>query len=474
MARTPINLIRGDAAGSDTDYRDVLPVNMTAVVQPLFNAAGYMIQEPGLRNFGQGEVTGTGPDRGGVWNERVRDHYRISGQRLIRMNASGFRQELGTVTGIDTASLPYSLRNQAIIADGKMWLYNTTAGFRQVTDPDVGEPTDGVWIDGLFLLTDGERLYHTELNDDAAIDPLDFGAADFMPDGIVALDKTSDDKAIVFGRYSTQFFRFDPANTNFAFSNIPSRAIKSGIVGKDAWAEVEGVYYILGGDRNENVSLRQLGVNHSERIATREIEKIINSYSEEQMVSAILEPRAREGYAYLLVHLPNDTLIFNITLAKQLGISQAWSVLKTDVQGSRTYRGVHGVWDPRLGFFVYGDKRDDNIGLLDDTDPLHYGEIAEWELNTPFIQLDGQSVDQLEIEMLPGFNDAGDANVAVSMTYDGVTHGREYDKRYSRMAVYDDRFICRPLGRVDNWFSIKLRGATRSRMAFARGYIDHG
>jgi len=470
MARTPINLIKGDAAGSDTDYRDLLPVNMTAVIQPLFGSAGYMIQEPGLRAFG----TGRGRDRGGVWNSRFLDHYRVSGDRLIEMNASGFVFDRGEITGADTASLPYSFNNQAIIADGKMWLYNPADGLRQVTDPDVGEPTDGVWIDGFFLLTDGDRLYHTELSDESAIDPLDFGSAEFMPDGIIAIEKTSDDKAIVFGRYSTQFFRLDPSLTNFAFANIPSRNIRSGIVGKDAKAEVEGVYYILGGDEHENVSIRQLGVNHSERVATREVEKIINSYSENQLVDAILEARVREGYAYLLVHLPNDTLIFNITLAKQLGISQAWSILKTDVLGSRTYRGVHGVWDPRLGFFVYGDKRDANIGLLDDNNPLHYGEIAEWELNTPFIMLDGQSVDKLEIEMLPGFNDAGDANVAISLTYEGVTHGREYDKQYGQMAVYDQRFICRRLGRVDNWFSIKLRGATRSRMAFARGYIDHG
>jgi len=469
MVQTPINLIKGDSAGSDTDYHDVLPVNMTGVAKPMFGAAGYMIQEPGLRAF----ATGRGRDRGGIWNSRLLDHFRVSGERLIEMNASGFIFERGTITGSDTASLPYSFNNQGIIADKKFWLYNRTAGLRQVTDPNVREPIDGVWIRGVFLLTDGDVLYHTDLTDESVIPTAAFGSAEFIPDNIVAVDKTSDNLAIVFGRYSTQYFVFDATNENFFFTDIPARGTKAGIVGKDAKAELEGDYYILGGERGENVSIRRMGVNYSDRIATREVEKIIGQYSENQLVDAILEPRAREGYSYLLVHLPNDTLIFNLTLAKQFGIADAWSVLKTDVQGSRTYRGVHGVWDPRLGFFVYGDKRDANIGLLDDNDPLHYGEIAEWELNTPFLELEGQSIDEINIEMLPGYNDAGDANVSISLTYEGVTHGREFDKQYGQAHVYDERFICRRFGHVYNWVSIKFRGATRSKMAFARAYIEH-
>lgn len=468
MPRMPLNLVRGDSAGSDTDYRDALPVNMTAVLSPKLGAAGYMIQEPGLRAIG----TGQGADRGGIFNSRLTQHFRVSGNQLIQLNASGFTSNLGEIPGRDNVTMTYSFNTQAIIADGRYYLYDSVNGLRDATGDRLAR--DGVWIRGVYLLTDGEDLYHTALDDETEFPALAFGTAEFIPDGIVAVDKTSDNKAIVFGRYSTQYFRFDASNENFFFTDLPTRATKTGIVGKDAKAEIEGEFYILGGERDENVSIRRLGVNHSPRVATREVEKIIGQYSELQLQSAVLEARVRNGYSYLIVHLPQDTLIFNATLAKAVGIDQAWSILKTDVTGTSNYRGIHGVFDQNIGAFVYGDKRSNNIGVLDDDTALHFGAIVEWELNTPFFQLDGQSIDRFEVEMLPGFNDEGDANVFVSLTYEGVTHGREYSKSYGKAAVYDQRFICRRLGYVRDWTSIKMRGATRSRMAFSRAYVDHG
>ena len=64
--QTAINLLKGDKAGIETDYRDYLPVNMSGVVRSMFGAQGYMLQQPGLTKYGEG----IGIDRGGLWNER--------------------------------------------------------------------------------------------------------------------------------------------------------------------------------------------------------------------------------------------------------------------------------------------------------------------------------------------------------------------------------------------------------------------
>ena len=66
MPSQTINLIKGDNAGSETDYRDSLPVNMVGISREMFGVKGYMIQYPGLEL--QTELTGA--CRGGVWNER--------------------------------------------------------------------------------------------------------------------------------------------------------------------------------------------------------------------------------------------------------------------------------------------------------------------------------------------------------------------------------------------------------------------
>ena len=62
----------------------------------------------------------------------------------------------------------------------------------------------------------------------------------------------------------------------------------------------------------------------------------------------------------------------------------------------------------------------------------------------------------------------------VSLTYDGVSYGTEYIEEYGMINEYGKRFIVRRLGYVRDWFGMKLRGASRSRMAFARGFIEHG
>jgi len=106
MAELVLNLIKGDKVGSETDYRDSLPVNMVAISKHVLGAAGYMLQSPGLTQYG----TGQGVDRGGLWNERQENHYRISGNSFISVAADGTVATEGTISGSDTAALPYSYR----------------------------------------------------------------------------------------------------------------------------------------------------------------------------------------------------------------------------------------------------------------------------------------------------------------------------------------------------------------------------
>jgi hypothetical protein len=129
MPTETINLVKGDKTSIDTDYRDALPVNMYAVERSILGADGYMICYPGLTQY----ATGLGRDRGGVFNDRFKEHYRVSGSSFIRVDADGTVTNLGTVTGSLQAAMPYSFNTQAIIADGKMFLYDETT-FSEVTD----------------------------------------------------------------------------------------------------------------------------------------------------------------------------------------------------------------------------------------------------------------------------------------------------------------------------------------------------
>lgn len=278
---------------------------------------------------------------------------------------------------------------------------------------------------------------------------------------------------MVFNRYSVEYFTND-ASTNFSFTRLSNRAVKSGIIGTHCKAEIQGRWYTMGGRKEEDVGIHVISVGSSTKVSSREVDKLINKYTDAQLSLAVLEARVQDDYPYLIVHLPDETLIYNLKVAQVAGNDQAWSILKTDVLGDAQWRAKHGVFEPRKGEWVYGDKLDATIGILDNEVGTHYDKIAEWLLSTPFVYLESQSIDELEIEIIPGHTVDDDATVFLSLTYDGVIHSQEVTMAYGGPSDFDQRFIERRLGDVSNWFAFKFRGATRSRMAFSRGFIRFG
>lgn len=467
--QVPITLIKGDKVDSKTDYRDALPVNCHAVNRPLFGVAGYMIQNQGLTQLG----SGLGIDRGGSWNDKQGKHFRVSGTRLVTLNEDGTVSNLGEITGADTATLDNSFNTQAVCADGKFWLYDPVNGFRQVTDPDLGAPIDFVWIDGYYFFTDGEYIYHTDITDESVIDPLKFATAEFVPDYTYGVAKTEDNKVMVFGRYSTEYF-INEGNPNFAFTRVPSRASKLGICGTHCKTNVNGTMFILGSRKEQAVSLHTIGVGAEQKLGTREVDQILARYSKEELEAVVLESFEMDGTTTVVIHLPDLVLHFNVTIGLTAGIDQAWSIAKSDVLGDTPWRAKFGVFDQRLSKWIFGDKQGSKIGYLDNSVATQYGSTIECTLFTPFMYVESMSIDELDIQTIPGFTVYDDATVFVSLTYNGVTYSNEWTQMYGLPSEYGYRFIVRRMGYVDNWFAFKLRWASRSRMAFSRGMVTFG
>jgi len=463
------NLIKGDKVSENTDYRDALPVNMYAVKRDILGGNGYMLCYPGLSSF----ATGIGKDRGGVYNDRFEEQYRVSGTSLIRVNNDGTVTTLGTIPGTSQVTMLYSFNTQCVIADGKMFLYDSSVGFREVTDADLGSPIDGVWVDSYYFLTDGEYIYHTDITDESSINPLKFATAEFMPDPSLGVAKTQDNKVIVFGRYSLEYF-VNVATANFAFQRVETRAQKIGIVATHAKCESGGSFYITGGRKEEGLGVFVVGIGSSQRVSTREVEKILNTYAEPALSDMRMESVSDDSGSFVIVHLPNETLLFNVTIAKSLGVEYAWTILKTDTYGDLPYRAINGVFDANLGFWIYGDKRDSTIGKRDATVFAHYGENIEWLLYSPLLPIEGLSINEIELDTIPGHNIVNDATVAISLTHDGYTYSSEWFKLYGTISDYNNRFIIRRLGYVSDMVGFKFRGVTSSRMSFANFRVEHG
>jgi len=468
MPIVPITLIKGEKIGIETDYRDAMPVNMYAVEKDILGAKGYMIGYPGLTKLADGK----GMDRGGNYNERFKTHFRVSGNKFISVAVDGTVTELGTVPGTSQARLIdlYSFNTQGIIADGRFFLYSPGT-FRQVVDPDIGSPIDGVWVDQYYFMTDGEYLFHTSLLGETIINPLMFATAEFMPDPSLGLAKTQDNKVMVFGRYSIEYF-VNASTANFAFQRVATRGQKIGIVATHAKCESGGNFYITGGYRDGAVAVYNIGIGSAIKVSTREIDKILAKYSELELADMRMESRTENNVTFILIHLPEETLCFNESIATKFGKEIAWCLLKTGT-GDTIYRGINGILDARSGKWVYGDRLGSKIGILDNDVSTQYDTIAEWLLYTPLVNLEGASIDELKIETIPGHTTTLDATVALSITYNGVTYGGEHWMQYGAPLEYGQNFILRRLGICNNWMGFRFRGVSKSRMAFGLMRLEY-
>ena len=461
-----IPIIKGDKVSSDVDYRDNLLVNMYGVYKEIVGANGYILSHYGLKSL----ATGLGRDRGANWNERLRVHFRASGDRLMSVNQSGTVVDQGYIGGFKQVSMPYSFNTQAIISDGRMFLHDG-AQLKEVTDPDLGSPIDGVWIDGYYFLTDGEYLFHTNIADEFTIDPLTFATAEFSPDPTLGLGTTQDNKVIVFGRYTTEYFQ-NIASENFAFTRLSNRALKVGIVGTHAKCELEGQWFIMGGRKEESPSIGIISVSGYQQMATREIDKIISEYSETELENVVLESRQDDANQFLIVRLPRHTLLFNLTLAGKLGADNAWSILKVGT-GNDAMKLSNGVFDPRSSKWVYGESDSTRIGTLERDISTYFNEPIEVIFHSPQIDLKSISIRSVEMDTIPGFT-IDDASVMMSMSYDGLTYGKEQSLVYGANSSHNLNFGARRLGNVTKDFNFKFRSVSTSRLIFSKLTVNYG
>lgn len=468
MASIP--LFKGDKADNNTDYRDALPVNYYAVIRNIYGQKGYMLNYYGLTEFAQGE----GVSRGAIWVARPQfeGHYRVSGTSLIKIEDDKSITVLGEIPGSDQARLTYSLNNLAIVADNKLYYYNPTDLFREITSDDVvGDPIDIVWADFRFILTDGEFLYQSSELDEEIYEPAAFTGSDFQPDSIAGVGLTEDNELISFNGLTTEYF-FNAGNVNFTYTRIQLKAIKTGLIGASAKSEFKDQWFCLTRKINAQPQFSIIQSGSSESISSREIEKVLAGYSDDDLKSTVIEVFVKDKITWMVAHLPSLTLAFNETLAQKAGIDYAWTILKTDVIGDATYRAKDAVYDPRFSKWIVGDKRDSTIGYLDDSTCTHYDNIVEGLLYTPDLNLETLSIDEISIETIPGIAPDNDATVFVSRSDDLRINGSEWTQLYGNNLDYNQNFIVRRLGYVRSNVSLRLRTASRARMSFCKFNLE--
>ena len=453
-----VPVLNGVYTDESPDYRVSYPRNLVPVPQQNGISSGYLRPANGLVKFGDG----VGVDRGGIsWNCV---YYRVMGSKLVSIDKNGISSIIGDVGGAGEVSFDYSFDYLAIASNNKLFLYDG-AILKQVTDPDLGDVLDVVWIDGYFMTTDGEFLVITELNDPFSINPLKYGSSEASPDPVKGLLRLRNE-VYAFNRYTIEVFDNVGAE-NFPFQRVSGAQIERGAIGTHTACIFMETIAFLGSGVNEAPSIWLGNNSNSIKISTREIDQIISEYSTYQLGQAIMEAVTTDGHLHLYIHLSDQTLVYD-GRASQVTQQPVWFTLTSSIEGKGKYQARNFVWC--YDKWLCGNPTSAEHGYLSENISSHYGNVVGWDFGTTIIYNEsrGAIFHELELVGLTGRVPLG-ANPTIWTQYskDGTTWSQEKPISAGKQGERNKRLVWLQQGNMQNIRIQKFRGTSDTHISIS-------
>ena len=454
-----IPILNGIYADAAPDFRTSYPKNLVPVPKQTGISAGYLRPADGVVEAGNGPGVG----RGGInWNGVL---YRVMGTKLVYIAEDNTVTEIGDVGGTDRVTFDYGFTYLAIASNNNLFLYDGTT-LTQVTDPDLGVVLDVVWVDGYYMTTDGEFLVITDLADPFAVNPLKYGSSEADPDPIEALLKLRNE-VYALNRYTIEVFD-NVGTTGFPFQRIAGAQIQKGAVGTHACCVFMDNIAFMGGGRNEAPSIFMGANGSTQKIATREIEQILATYTETQLATAFLEERIDKAHQFLITHLPNHTLVFDGAATQAMG-QPVWFTLSSTLTGDSQWKAQSVIWVYDK-WQVY-NPTNTQFGYLDDSISSHWGADIGWEFGTQitYNESNGAIFHQLELVALTG-HVAADTSPTIWAQHstDGETWSVEKPVRAGTLGQRAKRLVWLQQGYMNNWRIQRFRGTSDAHISISR------
>jgi hypothetical protein len=469
-----IPILNGIYADTTPELRTAYPVNMVPVPKQSGISNGFLRPGDGIVANG----TGPGTDRGGInWNGVC---YRVMGTKLVSISSSGAVTVLGDVGGptADLVTMDYSFDVLAIASGGRLyyWIpvntpatlsWNPTAPIlRQVTDPDLGVVLDVAWVDGYFMTTDGANLVVTELTDPTQVNPLKYGSSEIDPDPVVALIKLRNE---IYALNSNTIEVFDNVGGElFPFARIDGAQIQKGCLGTQACCVYLERLAFLGGGRNEAPGIYIGAAATTQKISTQEIDNLLLTYTEAQLVRVKLEARNDKNHQHLYIHLPDRTVVYDAAASEALG-DQVWFTLTTTVAGFSQYRARNMVWI--YDKWLVGDPQSSAIGYLVQDTGHHWGQQVRWEFGTIIAYNEGNGAifNRLELVSLTGSVALGtNPQISTSYSVNGLAWSQDKSIAVGTTGNTAKRLAWFQQGHMRNWRIQRFRGDSDAHISFVR------
>lgn len=454
---TAIPILNGVYTSAQGDFVASYPVNREPVAQDSgMIAKGFLRPAPGVTQIG----TGPGPDRGAInWNGIC---YRVMGSKLVSVSESGTVTVLGTIAGDNVCAFDYSFDRLAINGGGNLYYYSGTVS--RVTDPDLGVPIDMLWMNGHFVMTDGEFIVVTELDDPTQINPLKYGSSEESPDPVTGLMKLRGE-LYACNRLTIEVFEYVGGN-GFPFQRNESALIEKGCVGPRAKAYIADTFAFVGGGKNEAVGVYLAGAGQAGKISTQEIDELLAGLSEEDLYEINVEARIDKDEQRLLIHLPTTTCVFYVNVSNAAG-EKVWTYANSGIQFDEPYGPRNAVWC--YSGWVVGDASG-RVGRIDYSLSTQFGEIAGWRFDTKLLYNGGAYGILGAVELIGNVGRGGE--IFFSSTVDGRTWSQEQMISGGAIGRRAQRLQWRPGRRFQQWMGLRFRGADDGTDSFARLEAD--
>jgi hypothetical protein len=224
----------------------------------------------------------------------------------------------------------------------------------------------------------------------------------------------------------------------------------------------------LGGGRNEAPGIYIGAAATTQKISTQEIDNLLLTYTEAQLVRVQFEARNDKNHQHLYVHLPDRTVVYDASASEALG-DQVWFTLASTVVGFSQYRARNMVWI--YDKWLVGDPQSSAIGYLVQDTGHHWNQQVRWEFGTIIAYNEGNGAifNRLELVSLTGSVALGtNPQISTSYSVNGLSWSQDRSVAVGTTGNTAKRLAWFQQGHMRNWRIQRFRGDSDAHISFAR------
>lgn len=322
-----------------------------------------IIDFPGLKPFS----VGSEPNRGlHVMNGEI---FCLNGSTLYKVSSTGSRIDVGFVSGAD----------QAIMADDGTYIYIVASGIitrcdgvrTQVIEQSVvTSPSWITYINDQFIIGNASGLFAVSNPGDGTVyNSLNFATSDVNPDKMVR-GYAFNQLLYLFGEESTETW-YNSGIGNPPFASQDNSLINIGLSSSSAVCNTKKYLYWLGDDRR----LYQCVGAQARPVTTSSVSNKLEAMG--SVSGTVLSTVTVDGDVFVVLSLPEMTLVYNETLSK-------WSTLASGTSlPTNRWRGIRSV--VCYGKHLVADYENGNVYELDKDTYTDNGETRLRIVDMPVI-----------------------------------------------------------------------------------------